>query len=306
MKNRIDLRAGALVPDFGGQTSTEWTARTECGNPSCSGRWLSLLKDRRRPMFEGKWGCSSNCIKTLVSSAIRREAAEEGAPMGESTHRHRLPLGLILLERGWISPEQLAHALDLQQREKTGRIGEWLIAECGVSKDRVTRALAMQWGCPALTLEGFNAKAMALAVPRSLMEAHGILPLRISAGRALYFGFAHRPDASAALAMERMSGLKVESGLVELADWTAARDELRKCDFVNETLEQAIDTKDLTRKVSSMLVGLQPRASRLVRVHEFYWLRLWLEAGAMSNPNGGIPWVREDVLDRIYRVGAQQ
>ena len=305
MNNRIELRRIGSTESVSG-LSTDWSRRAECGNSGCSGRWLSLLKDRRRPIFEGKWGCSVNCLRALVATAIRREAAEEGTANQENTHHHRIPLGLILLERGWISRAQLAHALEMQQREKTGLIGEWLIAQCGVDKDRITRALAMQWSCPVLTMADFNAEAMALAVPRSLMEAHGIVPVRIGAGRMLYLASAHRPDASAAFAVERMSAVKVENGIVDPAEWTKARDRLRECDFVSESMEWVADAETLARKMSSTLIGLQPRAARMVRVHQFYWLRLWLETGAMTGGDGGVPRTKEDVIDRIYRLGAVQ
>ncbi len=40
------------------------------------------------------------------------------------------------------------------------------------------------------------------------------LPLRVAAGRILYLGFEDRLDPALALAVERMTGLRVESGLV--------------------------------------------------------------------------------------------
>ena len=305
MNNRIDRHgvgspAGPVPHPLG-----DWAGRTQCGNLECPGRWRALLKDRRRPMFEGRWGCSSNCIRQLVAIAIRREAADESTP-NASAHRHRIPLGLILLERGWISLAQLNHALEMQRRERTQPIGYWLVTECGVAQSRVTRALAMQWGCPALTMEGFDPSAMALVAPRSLMERYGVVPVKLLAGRILYLAFADRPDASAAFAIERLCGIRVESGIVDSAEWTAARDRIRQCDSVSETLEQVVDADALSWKVSSMVIGLQPRASRLVRVHQFYWLRLWLEHGAMTSGEGGVPKTGEDVVDRVYTLNPEQ
>ena len=61
--------------------------------------------------------------------------------------------------------------------------------------------------------------------------------------------------------------------------------------------------EDLARRVASVVQRMQPRASRLVRVHQFYWLRMWLESGAMRTGDGGVPRTKEDVADRIYVVG---
>ena len=52
-------------------------------------------------------------------------------------------------------------------------------------------------------------------VPRLFVDAFGALPLRVAAGKILYLGFEDRLDPVLALALERMTGLRVESGLVQ-------------------------------------------------------------------------------------------
>jgi hypothetical protein len=305
MANTSDMHRTRNARTVSSKQSVELKRRTICGNPECAGRWLALLKDRRRPMFEGRWGCSAHCIKTLVTNAIQREGESQPTSTEERTHRHRMPLGLILLERGWISSVQLDRALEMQRDGTMRPIGYWLTAECGVDKEQVTRALALQWGCPALNIDDFDAKAMALVAPRSLVEAYGIVPIRMTAGR-LYLAFSERPDAAAAFAISRMAGIRAENVIVDSTDWAAAHDRLRSYDFINEILMSVCDHEELGRTVSSTLVGLQPRASRLIRLRQFYWLRLWLEAGAMTSTEGGVPRTSEDVVDWVYTVGREQ
>jgi hypothetical protein len=216
---------------------------------------------------------------------------------------HRVPLGLVLLAQGLITKPQLQQALDAQRRAGHGRIGSWLVAECGLKEERVTRALGLQWNCPVLPMEGFDPAAMARLAPKVLVERVGMVPLRIAAGRILYLAFEDHLDASAAFAMERMSGLKVESGLVDGVQLKTARQRLCECEFVDAAFEPVADIDDMLGKITLMLGKLQPRASRLVRVHQFYWLRMWLETGAMSTRDGGVPVSREDVVDRIYSMG---
>jgi hypothetical protein len=281
-------------------------SREACGNPSCSGGWLTFLKDRRRPVFDGRWACTAACVEELVKRSVRRESAEGGASQAASDHRHRIPLGLILLGQGWITQAQLERALDMQRRAGTGRIGYWLVDVCGFEQTCITRALSLQWGCPTLTAEGFDPAAMALAVPRLLLEQLGILPLRIAASRILYLAFADQLDAAAAFAMERMSALKVQSGVLGEAEWAAARQRIYESSFVDCAFEHAPTQASLSTKIASVVTRTQPRASRLVRVHQFYWLRMWLESGAMSAADGGFPATREDILDRVYTVGTEQ
>jgi len=271
-----------------------------CGNPECSRNWLAFLKDRRRPVFERAWGCSPHCIATIVETAVRRELGEQGRAIGDRPHRHRMPLGLILLQQGRITHAQLQRALDLQRRARSGSIGQWLIEQCGLPQECVTHALGMQWGCPVVSVDGFIPNAMALAVPRLLVERLGMLPLRIAGERILYLAFAGQPDASAAFALERMSGLKVECALVDQAQWRAARERLCDSDFVDAAFDQVGDTESMVKDIAFTLGKIRPISSRLVRVHQFFWLRMWLETGPMSARDGGIPSTREDVADHIY------
>jgi hypothetical protein len=145
-----------------------------------------------------------------------------------------------------------------------------------------------------------------MVAPRLLVEQTGMLPLRIAGERTLQLAFAERLDASAALAVERMSGWKVESGLMDPAQWQAARQRLSECRFVEAAFEPIVKIEPLPGRIAAALNRMQPVASRLVRVHEFYWLRMWLESGAMRTHDGGLPWTREDVADRLYAVGGEQ
>lgn len=300
------MRAGSDAVAKRVPQSAAWAARTICGNPACSRRWRALLKDHRRPVFEGQWGCCFACVQAFVKNAVRRERGEAGFKDRESEHHHRLPLGLILLSQGWITASQLQHALAVQRRAGAGRIGRWLVRECGLDHACVTRALGMQWGCPVLPLDEFDPEAMALAVPKLLVETLDVVPVRVAAGRMLYLACGERLHAAAAFAIERMSGLKVENGLVDADHLNAARQRLLACEFVPTTFERVGDLDSLAGAVSAAVGRAQPRASRLVRVQQFYWLRLWLEEGAMRSVEGGIPRTTEDVADRIYTVGSGQ
>jgi hypothetical protein len=220
-------------------------------------------------------------------------------------HRHRVPLGLVLLSQGWVTHPQLQHALAVQKRAGKGRIGSWLIAECGVKEEHIKRGLGMQWNCPVLSVEGFDPEPMALLAPRVLIERLGMLPLRVVKDR-MYLAFEDRLDASAALAMQRMSGIKVESGLADGLELKWARQRLFHSEFIDARFDQVGNIDSLTRRMALALVKLQPRAAQLVRVHQFYWLRMWLETGSMSTRDGGVPTKREDVVDRVYSLGFEQ
>jgi hypothetical protein len=210
-----------------------------------------------------------------------------------------------MLAQGWITHPQLQRALAAQRESGSGRIGEWLMRECGLEADQIVRGLSMQWGCPVLTTEGFSPEKMALAMPRVFVEEFGLLPVRVAGSRILYLGFADRLDASAALATEQMTELKVESGVVEGSQFEAARKRLLACDGVEVKLETAKDKDTIAARMTAILEQKQPIASRLVRVHQYYWLRLWLERGVFGRA-GTLPVTNEDVIDYVFTIGAQR
>ncbi len=278
--------------------------RRVCGNAECSSGWTMPWRNRRRPIFEGQWGCSGRCVLALVESAVRRELGDGILSASAAPHRHRVPLGLVMLAQGWITHPQLQKALAAQRENGTGRIGDWLMSECGLEADQIARGLSMQWGCPVLTTEGFSPELMALAMPKLFAERFGLLPLRVAGSRILYLGFADRLDASAAFAAEQMSELKVECGVVAGTQFETARTRLLACDGVEMKLEVAEDRDAMAARITAILEQKQPIASRVIRLHQFYWLRTWLESGAMGRA-GTLPTTNEDVMDHVFTVGTQ-
>jgi hypothetical protein len=144
---------------------------------------------------------------------------------------------------------------------------------------------------------------MALVMPRVLIENFGLLPLRVAGARILYLGFADRLDASAALATEQMTELKVESGVVQGSNFEAARSRLLACKGVDMKLEAAGDKDAIAARITAILEQKQPITSRIVRLHQFYWLRIWLERGAIGRA-GKLPVTSEDMFDHVFTVPA--
>lgn len=282
-------------------TQLSSSGRAICGSRECSVRRALPWRSRTRPIFEGNWGCSTRCIQAMVRAAINREFREATSHAEEAPHRHRVPLGLVLLAQGWITQPQLQMALE-SQRAQGGRIGELLVAQGGIEQQQITRGLSAQWGCPVLTTSGFDARAMALVMPRAVAEEFGALPLRAS-GRRLYLGFEDRLDATLALALERMTDLRVESGMLLTEEIRSAKNYLAKADQVAVNVETVDDMGSLTSWIAALLEQKQPVNARLVRVHQYFWLRLWLENGTMSGV-GTLPRSTEDMQDYLFLSGA--
>jgi hypothetical protein len=289
---------GAGAPD-GREARSRAKARggifETCANPDCGSGWLHLWRSRQAPVFEGGWSCSAACTAARVAAALRREM--DGRGKAHESYRHRIPLGLAMLEQGWITTTQLRQALEAQRAAGTGRLGYWLVRHEGVSEQLVTRALGLQWSCPVLPVDYHDVEALTALLPRLFVDAFGALPLRVAAGQLLYLGFEDRLDPVVALAVERMSGLRVESGLVEESLFGPAHARMLGAKFPPVELIEAASEPALVHALARAIERARPVESRLARVHDCLWLRMWREAQSGPLPERG------SIQDLIGSIG---
>ncbi|MGB7266636.1 MAG: hypothetical protein WBC92_14045 [Terracidiphilus sp.] len=253
-----------------------------CANPRCGSGWLQLWRRRETPVFEGGWCCSEECTRAQVEAALAREMDARGS--AREGHRHRIPLGLAMLEQGWVTQDDLRRALAAQRSAGTGKLGWWLVRQRSASEELVTRALGLQWGCPVLDMEFHDAAGLSALLPRLFVDAFGALPLRMAAGKILYLGFEDRLDPALALAVERITGLRVESGLVEESHFRTAHARMLEAQFPATELIEAGTGPALAVAMTKAVERVRPAESRLVRVHDCLWLRMWLRP-----QNGPLP-----------------
>jgi hypothetical protein len=267
----IALRTDNAVGERHGEGST---LLATCMNPNCGTNWLRLWRHRQQPRFEGQWACSPECMRELIDRAVQREMGDD-VRLKPQPHHHRLPLGLVLLSQGWITLEQLRTALHSQRTVGKGRIGAWLIEQCGLTEERVTRALCMQWGCPMFSLAGHQPSTVATLVPRLLLDTYGILPLRVAPSRIAYLAFEDRIDAVSAHAVGRMNSLRTETGLVAGSQYLRSHERMMSTAFPKAHVIDVADTRALTTVLTEAIERIRPQQARLVRMHKYFWLRSW-------------------------------
>lgn len=270
-----------------------------CGNQKCRTSRPMPWRNRR-PIFEDAWGCSRHCLLEMVRAAVRRECREAYASLNGVSHTHRVPLGLVLLAQGWITHAQLQSALDAQ-RLGGGRIGECLVLQSGIEQAQITRGLGVQWGCPVLNATGLDATQMALVMPKLFTEQFGVVPIRVAGDRFLYLGFESSLDASLAFSLEQMTALKIENGILSAEEIAFAKNQLMKADHVPVISETIAEVNLLDSRIAAILQHQQPARSRLVRVHQYFWLRLWLEEATFRGV-GALPRHVEDMQDYVFEL----
>ncbi len=267
-----------------------------CANAGCSSGWLHLFRRRSTPVFEGGWTCSSQCTESLMRAALRREL-DDRQPAHE-THRHRIPLGLLMLEQGWITGKQLRAALEAQKAAARGRLGDWLVEQHATDEATVTRALGLQWCCPVVPTGSASPSSLTSVMPRLFLDAFGSLPLRVAADRLLYLGFEQSLDPALAFAVGRMSGLRVESAMMPSSIFRKAHENMLAEKFPAVQLAEAVSESAAVHLLSRSIERHSPANARLVRVHDCLWLRMWLIPDSRA-----VPHVRS-VCDVVCSIGA--
>jgi len=265
-----------------------------CSNPGCRTSWLQLFRQRTRPIFEAGWTCSRECTQAKLRLAVRREL--DGRVQGQETHRHRIPLGLLMLEKGWISSQQLRRAVETQRRSGVLRIGEWLIRQGATDEALVTRALGLQWGCPVLSLSSGRLAGRHQLLPRLFVDAVGALPLQGSSGRILYLGFEQSVDPALAFSVQRIQCARVECGILQSSKFKDVLGSTNNQSFNSVQLAEATSEFAAAHILAKSIERAHPISSRLVRVHEWLWLRMVLKSPALPEPMDAYT---SDVLCRI-------
>ena len=267
-----------------------------CAYADCQTGWMQRRRNRATPVFEGGWTCSAACSAGRLLAAIRRESM--GRQSAWIAHRHRIPLGLLMMEQGWITQAQLRRALDAQKAAGTGRLGEWLVRQRAVHASQVTRALAMQWNCPVLPAATHDTAAVTPVMPRLFVDAFGALPLRLAGDNLLYLGFEQRPDPVLSLALTRMLEIRVEYGIVPESEFRPALREMVRAEFPPVELVEAVNESAAARAMAHALEKAHPVASRLVRIHNLLWLRFWRRCAHSSLSR------QDDIRDLICSIGS--
>jgi hypothetical protein len=191
---------------------------------------------------------------------------------------NRIPLGLLMVARGWLTHEQVATALRAQSEAGTGQIGDWFERLGFATEQQVTSALGLQWGCP-VTLAADAASVLPFApIPLGILEAFQMMPLQYAAAtNTLYIAFGQRVDHGALYAIENILDCRTQPCV---AGRKAVANELsqmrQRWQPEGRELEFGLmrDFGEIKRVAVSYMLRLGTDEIRLTRVGEFIWLRL--------------------------------
>jgi hypothetical protein len=164
--------------------------------------------------------------------------------------------------------------VDAKKQGYRGRIGAWLIEHCGLEEQRVTQALSLQWNCPVFSGEPDEALLASSPIPRIFLDTFGFVPLRITGSGSLFVAFEDRVDHSLTLAMERVTGRRVEAGLLGSSEFRQAHQCMMTARFPRAKLIEGAGADVVAAALARLIEKEQPTDAWIVRVHQYLWLRL--------------------------------
>ena len=258
-------------------------SQQQCESPACPRRkspWRAWVETPRGVSLDGRWYCSVECFKQALVSALEPLlTATAQAP----AVTHRVPLGLLMLSRGYVDPGQLKKALKAQKDSGTGRVGEWLRHIGAVTEEQVTQALGLQWSMPVYPLhQTRHYLECSHLVPLALLEAVEMIPVHyLAASRHLYMAFVDRVNYTALYSVEKMLDCRTEPCLALQSQMQEALQGLRAQPRPEEVVvDGSADSVQIAETAWSYVSRLGGEGVRVTGFAGFLWVRIFSLGGS--------------------------
>jgi hypothetical protein len=243
-----------------------------CTRDKCR-RWLTQRALEARHVGitqEGKWYCSYRCAAASVEEQITRLLR---TPSRRSGNSPRMPLGLMLVSRGYITEMDLKRASE-ELRRQGGELGD-IMVQMGVTSERqVLATRAAQWGCPLFTPTA-ESQHVAVKLPPTLLRRCNMVPLHYSAtGRKLLMGFSDTIEYGALYAMEQVLGCKTHPCFItraELATLLAVQEQHAASQEI--CFDGITTTTEMTRVLCNQGIAISADQLSITRSRGYVWGR---------------------------------
>jgi hypothetical protein len=226
--------------------------------------------------FDDRWYCSSKCLERAVRLAVQNLISRF---LFERPRTYRLPIGLLLVNRGQISYAQLQEALRMQRADGgSGKIGMWLRQMNATSDEHLVNALAQQWACPVYPLERHpNGATWNDVAPFTLFESVRAVPAHLSLdGKTLHVAFSERIDHTTLYALERILDCRTVAcvaseaavnAILEAQSTRAGRSEI--------SFDSLRDAAGISSAICSYVQRIESPRLKLARAGAHLWARLY-------------------------------
>jgi len=280
------------IQDAGEQLWKRWTVR--CGAPECKrggAAKLLLLAKYSGVEYNNRWYHEMECLRTELTARLS-EILQSFANRHERAHR--LPFGLLLVNRGAISSQQLKEGLRLQREAGYGKLSYWLEQIVPLDEAEVTAALGQQWSCPVFRPTGQSLFVAAEGnVPFPILAAAKAVPVHSTlGGKQMHIAFSERIDHTMLYAVEEMLGCRTIACVSEDSMVREALETLRRRDTGTEICFDTVrDAGEMAATVCSYAMQMEARRIKTVRAGAYIWVGFYRKNS------------RRDLLFRVAGAG---
>jgi hypothetical protein len=266
------MSTSKYIPRF---LSNWQTWKPQCTSSTCSSKTLfqTITRRNRGMKVDDQWYCQ-DCIEPSVQAKILELMTSQGRAV--RAHSSRIPLGLLLLQRGILTAEQLRIALD-RHRLTEVNFGD-VVQQLGFATgEQVTAAVAAQWACPVFCL-GDRQLELGVRIPHLLLEMYGMLPVHfVESERRLLIAFVTGVQHQMLYTIGQMTSCTVAPCFITASEYEShlhppSQASLRDNELV---FEQIIETAEMARITSNYVGQLAAERLRLGRCRDYLWARIW-------------------------------
>jgi hypothetical protein len=234
---------------------------------------LQSLRHREQGIkFEDRWYCGESCFELAVREKIRELLTPQSTP--GKARNSRIPLGLLLLSRGVLTPEQLRIALD-QQRSTACNFGE-AVSQLGyATPDQVTSAVAAQWACPVFSLRDLRMGTQ-VKIPKRLLDLYKVLPVHfIEKERRLMIAFVYGVHHQLLYTIGHMTSSTVAPCFITAHEFETHSSSAPELPDDTVVFEQVVDPTEIVRITRNYALQLAVKNVRIGRCCDYLWARMW-------------------------------
>lgn len=255
---------------------SKWRSwKPQCASLDCSSNTLfqTITRRNRGMKVNEQWYCQ-DCLDQSVQAKIMELMTSQGRP--GRAHSSRIPLGLLLLQRGILTAEQLRIALD-RHRLAELNFGD-VVQQLGFATgEQVTAAVAAQWACPVFCL-GDRQLDLGVRIPHLFLEMYGMLPVHfVESERRLLVAFVTGVQHQMLYTIGQMTSCTVAPCFITASEYESHLHAPSKSSLGDDELvfEQIIETAEMARITSNYVGQLAAERLRLGRCRDYLWVRIW-------------------------------
>ncbi len=246
--------------------------KARCAVATCHNKLLTRAVPQSRTGIRmgDNWYCGPDCFAAGIQTLLVSLTA---ARLMEIPHKPRLPLGLALLSRGFLTQDQLRFATE---RIQEGESLETTVVRLGLANDRqLAAARAAQWGCPVLGHDG-GGLLVQVDLPKTFLVGFSAAPLHYApAAKKLLLGFVHQVEHSLLQSIEEITGCRPEPCFMTPAEFAVQMERVTVVpDYEEVVIEEVVTRGQMARTLGGFAVEAGAGKAHIVRCKSWVWARL--------------------------------